>query len=81
MEQYVNRRIRDKALVLGLPAERFLICLGLMCAPVFVVVLLPVFIVVWLPWAVGVYWSFRHMDRLIRDLTFGKQYPLHLKNR
>ena len=58
MKLYVNRRIRDKAMVLGLPAESFLI-----------------------PWACGVYWLFRNMDRLKRNLHSGRQYPLHLKNR
>ena len=46
MKLYVNRRIRDKAMVLGLPAESFLACLGLACSPVLIVVFLPVFIVV-----------------------------------
>ena len=73
MKLYVNRRIRDKAMVLGLPAESFLACLGLACSPVF--------IVVWIPWACGVYWLFRNMDRLKRNLHSGRQYPLHLKNR
>ena len=76
MKLYVNRRIRDKAMVLGLPAESFLAC-----SPVLIVVFLPVFIVVWIPWACGVYWLFRNMDRLKRNLHYGKQYPLHLKNR
>ena len=81
MKLYVNRRIRDKAMVLGLPAESFLVCLGLACAPVLIVVFLPVFIVVWIPWVCGVYWFFRNMERLKHNLSFGKQYPLHLKNR
>ena len=81
MKLYVNRRIRDQAMVLGLPAESFLACLGLACSPVLIVVFLPVFIVVWIPWACGVYWLFRNMDRLKRNLHSGRQYPLHLKNR
>ena len=81
MKLYVNRRIRDKAMVLGLPAESFLACLGLACSPVLIVVFLPVFIVVWIPWACGVYWLFRNLDRLKRNLHYRKQYPLHLKNR
>ena len=48
MKLYVNRRIRDKAMVLGLPAENFLICLCLTCAPVLVVVFFPEFIIVWI---------------------------------
>ena len=59
----------------------FLACLGLACSPVLIVVFLPVFIVVWIPWACGVYWLFRNMDRLKRNLHSGRQYPLHLKNR
>ena len=81
MKLYVNRSIRDKAMVLGLPAENFLICLGLTCAPVLIVVFLPVFIIVWIPRACGIYWLFRNMEHLKRNLHYGKQYPLHLKNR
>ena len=53
MKLYVNRRIRDKAMVLGLPAESFLACLGLACSPVLIVVFLPVFIVVLITCASG----------------------------
>lgn len=81
MKLYVNRRIRDKAMVMGLPAERFLFCLGLVCAPVLIVVFIPVFIIVWIPWACGIYWLFRNMEHLKHNLNFGKQYPFHLKNR
>ncbi|WP_418387205.1 type VI secretion protein [Alistipes communis] len=81
MHTAVNRRIREKAVVLGLPAERFLLCLGLMGAPVLLVVFVPLLVVVWLPWAGGVYWLFRNQERLKRRLSFGRELPLHLKNR
>lgn len=81
MQTPVNRRIRDKAVVLGLPAEQFLLCLGLMGAPALLVVFIPLLAVVWVPWAAGVYWLFRNQKRLKRKMSFGRQFPTHLKNR
>ena len=81
MQIPVNRRIRDKAVVLGLPAEQFLLCLGLMGAPALLVVFVPLLAVVWVPWAAGVYWLFRNLEQLKRKMVFGRQFPTHLKNR
>lgn len=81
MEFPVNRRIRDKAMVFGLPADRFMICLMVMCAPVMFVLFLPWFAVVWIPWMAGVYKAFLNGERLARLFRFGRQFPLHLKNR
>lgn len=81
MQSLVNRRIRDKAVVLGLPAERFMLCLGLMGGPALVVVFVPLLAVVWVLWAAGIYSLFRNMDRLKRKMSFGRQFPTHLKNR
>lgn len=81
MQSLVNRRIRDKAIVLGLPAEQFLLCLGLMGAPALLVVFIPLLAVVWVLWAIVIYWLFRNKDRLKRKMSFGRQFPTYLKNR
>ena len=62
MESYINRRLRDRVMVAGMPAERFMACVGIACIPI-------------------VFWIFRNIDRLSRNLTYGKQFPSHLKNR
>lgn len=81
MQSPVNRRIRDKAVVLGLPAEQFLLCLGFMGAPALLVVFIPLLAIVWVLWAAGIYWLFRNRDRLKRKISFSRQFPTHLKNR
>lgn len=81
MRLSVNRRVREKAMVLGLPAERFMAALGLMCLPLFGVIFYPLAVVVWIPWCVGVYYIARNRDRLLRSFKYGKQFPENLKNR
>lgn len=81
METYINRRIRDRAMVAGMPAERFMVCIGMMCFPVLIVIFDPVLALAWLPWGLIVYWVFRNMDRIARSFIYGKQFPSHLKNR
>lgn len=81
MELYINRRVRDKAMVLGLPAEQFMVCFAIMCAPVMIVLFMPLFTLIWIPWGIGVYKFFQCKDRLLRVAKFRKQFPTYLKNR
>ena len=73
MESYINRRLRDRVMVAGMPAERFMACVGIACIPILIVIFNPLFVLFWIPWGV--------VDRLSRNLTYGKQFPSHLKNR
>lgn len=81
METPVNRRIRDKAMVFGLPADRFMVCLAVMCAPVLVVLFVPVAVVLWIAWMIFVYKFFRRQERFVRSLRADKRFPACLKNR
>ncbi len=81
MELHVNRRIRDKAMVFGLPANRFMVCLAVMCAPVVFVLFKPMAIVVWVPWMIAVYGFVRHRGRLVRSWRADRRFPVFLKNR
>ena len=81
MESYINRRLRDRVMVAGMPAERFMACVGIACIPILIVIFNPLFVLFWIPWGVVVFWIFRNIDRLSRNLTYGKQFPSHLKNR
>lgn len=81
MELYINRRIREKAIVFGLPAEHFMLCFAVMVAPLLIVIFLPIAIVGWIPWMYGTYQLFRNMDSLMRSFHYAKRYPSHLKNR
>ena len=72
MESYINRRLRDRVMVAGMPAERFMACVGIACIPILIVIFNPLFVL---------FWIFRNIDRLSRNLTYGKQFPSHLKNR
>ena len=78
---YINRRLRDRVMVAGMPAERFMACVGIACIPILIVIFNPLFVLFWIPWGVVVFWIFRNIDRLSRNLTYGKQFPSHLKNR
>ena len=78
MESYINRRLRDRVMVAGMPAERFMACA---CIPILIVIFNPLFVLFWIPWGVVVFWIFRNIDRLSRNLTYGKQFPSHLNNR
>lgn len=81
MDMHINRRVREKAIVFGLPAEHFLLCFAIMVAPIVIVFFLPIAIVTWIPWMYGTYQLFRHADNLMRIFLYAKQYPAHLKNR
>lgn len=81
MDSYVNRRIRDKAMVFGLAADRFMICVAVMCVPVLLVLFVPVLVLLWLPWMLAVYRFFRSQGMISRLFYNNKRYPLHLKNR
>lgn len=81
MELHVNRRVREKAIVFGLPAEHFMLCVAIMTAPILLIIFLPIAIVGWIPWMYGTYQLFRNMDSLMRIFLYAKQYPAHLKNR
>lgn len=81
MESYINRRLRDRVMVAGMPAERFMACVGIACIPILIVIFNPLFVLFWIPWGVVVFWIFRNIDRLSRNLTYGKRFPSHLKNR
>jgi len=81
METSVNRRIRDKAMVFGLPADRFMVCLAVMCAPVLLVLFVPVAVVFWAVWMIFVYKFFQRQERFVRSLRTGKRFPACLKNR
>ena len=54
---------------------------GIACIPILIVIFNPLFVLFWIPWGVVVFWIFRNIDRLSRNLTYGKQFPSHLKNR
>lgn len=81
MESHVNRRLRDKAMVFGLPANRFMVCLAAMCAPVMFVLFWPILFVAWLPWMVFVYKVFQKGGTFFRSWRAGKRFPVFLKNR
>lgn len=81
MEFHINRRIREKAMVFGLPAENFLACFGIMVAPIFLFIFVPLALVGWIPWVWGVYQLFRRQDALLRAFVYNRHYPAHLKNR
>lgn len=68
-------------MVFGLPAERFMMCFGIMVAPVFIFIFMPIALVGWIPWVWGVYQFFSKQDALLRAFLYNRQYPTHLKNR
>lgn len=81
MDSHVNRRLRDKAMVFGLPANRFMLCLATMCGPVMVIVFWPILILAWLPWMFIVYKCFQKGETFVRSWRAGKRFPVFLKNR
>lgn len=44
MESYINRRLRDRVMVAGMPAERFMACVGIACIPILIVIFNPLFV-------------------------------------
>ena len=71
MESYINRRLRDRVMVAGMPAERFMACVGIACIPILIVIFNPLFVLFCIPWGVVVFLILRNISRLSPDLAFG----------
>ena len=68
MESYINRRLRDRVMGAGMPAERFMAWVGIACIPILIVIFKPLIVLFWITWGDVVFWIFRIIASLSRDL-------------